>query len=170
MRPIHGASTSKGYTPEYESWQAMIQRCTNKNRADYHHYGGRGITICDRWRHDFVQFLADMKPRPEGKSLDRIDVNGNYEPSNCRWATQKQQVNNRRKFVDEDYYTSEQTEGKFMNEVTTRALLAWCEECGEPIYSGSKHTEQVSDSGNRYFYCAGCTVKPNTPDEAKEEN
>ena len=50
------------------------------------------------------------------------------------------------------------------------ALLAWCEECGEPIYQGQKHTEQVSDNGNRYFYCAGCTVKPNTPDERREEN
>lgn len=71
-----------------------------------------------------------------------------------------------------DYYTPKQIEGKFMNEVTTRQLIAWCEndDCGEPIYQGSKHTEQVSDEGNRYFYCPGCNVKPVTPDERREEN
>jgi hypothetical protein len=70
-----------------------------------------------------------------------------------------------------DYYTPKQTEGKFMNEVTTRQLISWCEndDCGEPIYQGDKHVEQVSESGNRYFYHPQCTVKPNTPDE-KEEN
>ena len=82
-------------TPEYVSWSSMIQRCTNSKRRGFRHYGGRGISICDQWRHSFETFLADMGPRPDGTSIDRIDVDGNYEPSNCRWATDAQQARNR---------------------------------------------------------------------------
>jgi hypothetical protein len=69
------------------------------------------------------------------------------------------------------YYTPNETEGKYMAAMT-HELLGWCEndECGEPIYEGTKHVEQVSDVGSRYFYCASCAIKPTTPDEKKEEN
>lgn len=86
-------------TPTYRSHQAMIQRCTNPRNDKYAYYGAAGITVCDRWRQSFFNFLADMGERPEGTSIDRWpDPAGNYEPGNCRWATPKQQGENKRKF------------------------------------------------------------------------
>ncbi|HSZ70229.1 MAG TPA: hypothetical protein VK756_07695 [Solirubrobacteraceae bacterium] len=77
----------------------MVQRCTNPKRANYRYYGGRGIVVCEHWRgkHGFEAFLADMGERPEGMTLDRVDPNGDYQPSNCRWATAtEQRINQRR--------------------------------------------------------------------------
>lgn len=91
MRPGHRQTG----TPTYITWQAMRNRCYNPNADQWNRYGGRGVAVCDRWRKSFDNFLADMGERPEGKTLDRIDSDGNYEPDNCRWATPTEQSRNR---------------------------------------------------------------------------
>lgn len=91
----HGFRASGRTHPSYPSWANMLQRCTNPNDPAYRHYGGRGITVCERWQ-SFENFLADMGERPEGLTLDRTDNEGNYEPGNCKWATRAQQSANRR--------------------------------------------------------------------------
>ena len=83
------------YHPLYGRWRGMVQRCTDPNYKAYKHYGGRGIKVCERWR-EFPNFLADMGMPKRGESLDRIDPNGHYEPGNCRWVSQKEQMRNTR--------------------------------------------------------------------------
>lgn len=83
--------------PLYEAWQGMKQRCYNPNHHKFANYGGRGITVCERWKDSFQNFLHDMGERPVGTTLDRRENDGNYEPSNCRWLDHKGQANNRRK-------------------------------------------------------------------------
>lgn len=84
-----------GSTTEYVCWVSMIQRCTNPSVKNYHRYGGRGIKVCARWLNSFQAFLEDMGEKPTSKhSIERKNNNGNYEPGNCKWATQKEQSNN----------------------------------------------------------------------------
>lgn len=98
---VRAATTKHGHSrgrdgkasPTYTSWRAMIVRCSNPNAHNYAFYGGAGVTVCDRWL-TFENFLQDMGDRPPGMTIDRVDVYGNYEPGNCRWASMKRQRRN----------------------------------------------------------------------------
>jgi hypothetical protein len=110
----HGMRDSK----LYDAWHQMKQRCSKPTHRDWKHYGGRGISVCQRWQ-DFTLFLVDMGERPNGMTLERIDVDGNYEPSNCRWATQKEQTRNTRRSQFVTYRG------------ITKTISAWAEDLGQ---------------------------------------
>ena len=94
FKPTHGMTG----TPTYGSWKAMRARCLLPNNNRYKYYGGRGIVVCERWLNSFENFLSDMGERPTGMTIDRIDTDGNYEPSNCKWSTYSEQNLNRRSY------------------------------------------------------------------------
>jgi hypothetical protein len=92
----HGETKHYRTTVEHRIWRGMLERCGNPNHISYKYYGARGIRVCDEWK-EFPRFLNDMGRRPaKGMSIDRVNVSGNYEPGNCRWATPVQQRGNRR--------------------------------------------------------------------------
>lgn len=114
----HGHTSKGRKSPEYFCWNSMKQRCLNLKSPAFKDYGGRGIIICDRWVKSFESFLADMGPRPPDHSLDRTDPNGNYEPSNCKWATQHEQHLHRRKYAAIGNYS----DAELLEEVRRRNL------------------------------------------------
>lgn len=137
----HGMSRSGG---KYNAWKSMVQRCHSPTSDKYRWYGARGISVCDRWRFGdgsltgYECFVADTGERPAGMSLDRINNDGNYEPGNCRWATAKQQANNKRRRI------SVTINGE------TKSLVEWAEFSGVPIgriwsryYAGGRRDETL---------------------------
>lgn len=115
---VHGHATRKNGTDTYNVYSGMIGRCENPANHKYPDYGGRGIKVCDRWRSSFANFLVDMGEKPIGKTLDRYpDVNGDYSPGNCRWATPKEQALNRRTNVFIEYNGRRQTVSEWADEL-----------------------------------------------------
>lgn len=113
-------------TPTYRTWRSMIGRCTKSNYKKYELYGGRGITVCDKWSASFESFLADMGERPTGMTLDRYpNQNGNYEPGNCRWATVAEQNRNRRNNVLITYRGRTMTAPEWARETGLNHQLIW---------------------------------------------
>jgi hypothetical protein len=137
-RKADGLCLYKSYQREYVSWCAMRQRCFNKKLRDYHRYGGRGIKMCERWL-KFSNFLADMGPRPPDSTLDRINVDGHYEPTNCRWANRETQCNNQRTNLKDapDVYEG----ARFGNLVVV----------GKGYVNNSLRMECICDCGNKKF-------------------
>ena len=115
----HGHTAGK-FSPEYHTWSSMLQRCSNPKRNSWKHYGGKGVKVCARWR-SFENFLADMGLRPAGMSLDRIDVQGDYTPENCRWADVTTQARNSVQVVWVEIAGER------------KRLVEWCEQLGMSI-------------------------------------
>lgn len=145
-------------------WKSMIQRCHNPRNPCFHRYGGRGILVCDRWRQSFAAFVQDIGPRPDGATLDRIDNDRGYEPGNVRWATRREQSENR---FDTRLITHEgrtQTITAWAREVGLSAPTLWSrinagwpvrEALTDPIDSrftrreqGSRRTQRVPENNN----------------------
>lgn len=154
----HGMS----YSSEYTVWRGMIARCTYPSHKSFHRYGGRGITICDRWRNSFENYFADMGPRPSLQhSIERRDTNGNYEPNNCYWATNKEQSRNRRSTLWIEFNGAltqvidiyERTEHRVSYEVFRGRIkrLGWCVEdaLSKPLDprggQNKKYSKEIND-------------------------
>lgn len=121
----HGYKTAGKYSPEYSIWMNMRSRCGNPKNNRYVNYGARGIRVCDRWDADFLNFLADMGRRPSDQhSIDRIDNDGNYEPSNCKWSTRAEQCRNRTtsRFIEFQGQVKTLAEWAAENKLTTQTL------------------------------------------------
>ena len=110
----HGQTSNGKRTSEYRTWSAMKDRCNNNNDKGHRMYGGRGISVCKEW-HDFRNFFKDMGKRPPGMSLERINNDGNYEPDNCKWASLKEQANNKTSNRLISFYG------------TTKTISEWCD-------------------------------------------
>lgn len=128
-RTTHGHGShrdSSRKSPTYVAWCSMKSRCNSRANNRYQNYGGRGIKVCDRWE-KFENFLADMGVKPSGLSLDRINVNGNYEPSNCRWATMREQMQNQstNKYLSVNGVVMVQAEAARLLGLHQRELSAW---------------------------------------------
>jgi hypothetical protein len=150
----HGHARKGQVSPEWKIWQRMKTRCFNPTALDYSRYGGRGITVCDRWMESFENFLADMGLRPSSEhSIDRINNEGNYEPLNCRWATVIEQSNNKRSnrilVLNGEHLNMTQWSQRLdikVSTIKTRLGLGWSDErtLTEPIRRKHQYSLEVA--------------------------
>jgi hypothetical protein len=132
-------------TPEYSVWTGMLSRCRNDNEKQYHRYGGRGISVCERWL-SFENFLEDMGECPKGMSIERLDNDGNYEPSNCKWVTRHEQDRNK------------STNTTITYNGVTMILTDWARQIGMPVWKlsqrlhrdGLQFSEAIINDDRRY--------------------
>lgn len=151
----HGMSPSGARTPEYRTWKAMKARCNNPNYPFFSDYGGRGIKICERW-HKFECFYADMGTRPsKAYSIERIFNDGNYEPSNCRWATSKEQNRNRRDTILVEWEGKKRALAELAelygishSTASKRLKAGWClvDVLTRPLLKRSLRSHQIKDA------------------------
>ena len=156
-KPTHGhASKKTGLSPTYQSWRGMWTRCTNPKVKSFKDYGARGVCVCDQWK-DFGAFLSDMGTRPDGSTLDRKDVNGNYEPSNCRWVTRTEQNRNTRANYIVSFDGREMTQAEFseligmkQSTVSYRLKKGWTPEQVAEIkpHTGNRIASKLGDEIN----------------------
>ncbi len=128
------------HTPTYKCWCDMKSRCNNKNNKFYPSYGGRGINVCERWNTNFIDFLEDMGEKPKDLSIDRINVNGNYEPNNCRWATNKEQNMNKR---PKNKFLGIRQRGKTYEVTCCHKYIGTFKTLGEAIYNRKLAEKEV---------------------------
>lgn len=124
-------------TKTYKSWTGMIERCENPENKNYKNWGARGIRVCKEWRESFERFYDDMGERPDGLTIERVDVNGDYEPKNCKWASRAEQTRNRR-YCKLDADKAERIREKRSNGMTFRQL-------SDEFGISSSHAKRVCD-------------------------
>ena len=145
---------NKTGTRIYYAWRSLRGRCLNPKATAYNHYGGRGITVCDEWKNDYDAFYewAVVNGYTNNLTLDRIDVNGNYSPENCRWATNIEQGNNTRVNIQVKYGNRSQT------------ITEWCRELGDDIGKTMKRHSAYSATTFEELFCKGSLLKHRNKD------